>query len=144
MVIRPRKATKWFINANIVGGGATSAVNEMDDFRGFLGFGLMFGNMQNWGWYTRLNLEGQQGDLHILDRVTITAGLTKRLCTPLYLYTGAGYAYYKTWNMNMATFDLGLLLKPTANFNMNLGLSGLKGTGNRFGANLSVGFGVSF
>ena len=124
------------------------------------GFGLMFGQMKNWGWYAKALIMPSD-----YFGSSATAGITKRLGRFLHLYTGIGYAsteeYYEYYEYyyngyyhenrlregydyrDSFMLDLGLLIKPTQRFNINVGCSGYTDF-NIFGLQLNVGVGVSF
>ena len=107
MVIRPRKATKWFINASAHFGVVEELPGFHNLFNHHLGLGLMFGQTKNWGWYTRVfvneNLNYSKmrvdsdgdgiGEDHRVDvaKLALAVGVTKRLVNPLYLYAGVGF-----------------------------------------------------
>lgn len=115
MVIRTRKATKWFINASAHFGMLSELPGSRYLFGLYyhhLGLGLMFGQTKNWGWYTRIsvanngpmvkagyaffyidNKKGDYEDRHYLDvtKLALAVGVTKRLVNPLYLYAGVGF-----------------------------------------------------
>ena len=105
MVIRTRKATKWFINAS-------AHLGMVSDLPGFpyylfnhhLGLGLMFGQTKNWGWYTRVSVNENFNDSYMyvdewyieehhvdVAKLALAVGVTKRLANPLYLYAGVGF-----------------------------------------------------
>ncbi len=139
MVFHMKKDTKWFINVFFLGG--QSPVEET------AGIGLMFGQTMNWGWYAKTSID------FISDEPlpSISAGLTKRLTNLFHLYAGLGYVYYIDWTpyefpnnyYDMMMFDLGFLIKPHKNFNINIGTS-LFTDFDKFGFSVNVGLGVSF
>lgn len=89
--------------------------------------GLMFGTIANWGWYVKpLYCFESEG-------FSLTAGITKKITEPLYLYAGIGFTTIKVtdkWddeNSLIPKVDLGLLIRPTTHFNINFGCSGFWG-----------------
>ena len=108
MVIRTRRATKWFINASAHLGLVHDLPGFPYLFNHHLGLGLMFGQTKNWGWYTRVSVnenfndsymyvdpdgDGYRDDCHYVDvvKLALAVGVTKRLSNPLYLYSGVGF-----------------------------------------------------
>lgn len=76
------KTDSWFIDA-------AYAINFGEDIT-FSRAGLMGGYLGNWGGYARVMLPFGGG---IEDHTpSVTAGVIKRVCKPLYVYFGAGYA----------------------------------------------------
>ena len=140
MVIRPRKATKWFVNAN-----ASIGAGFFDELLGACGLGVTVGMTQNWGWYAKFALmqvdfpfnEGSQG-------FSATAGFIKKLTTPLYMYAGGGYIYHNGIKKGLPLVDLGFLVKPTSKFNINVGITGFPEVYDTYFFSLNLGFGVSF
>lgn len=79
------KSNYWFVNA----------VAQYDD--GCLGAGVMFGQLDKWGWYGKAVMDFTYFDGHF-DEVsygpTISAGVIKRVSKSSYMYLGIGYSNY--------------------------------------------------
>ncbi len=96
--------------------------------------GLMAGYLGNWGGYLKVTsiLTSRNYSLY----PAVTAGATKRICRWLHAYLGVGTGpnYYDEYWFAM---DLGLMIKPTKHFNINLGLGVVDFPGFQFGLGYS-------
>lgn len=70
----------WFVNA----------VTQYND--GGIGAGVMFGQLNKWGWYGKAVMDFCNVDDEDVNNIpTITAGVVKRISKPFYMYFGIGY-----------------------------------------------------
>lgn len=126
MLVKMKKR-EWFLN--LAGGYSFEQDNPYRDNTIKSGgkIGLMFGTISNWGWYVK--------PLYCIESegFSLAAGITKRFSQPLFLYAGIGFTtikatdYWDDENSSIPKVDLGLLIRPTTHFNINLGCSGFLG-----------------
>lgn len=119
-LIKMNKATPWTVTA-------VAAYNiEGDIFAG-----IMAGYLGNWGGYFKL--AGGTGAL-------FTIGVTKRIISPLHFYFGVG-AGVDSSSCEVYAADLGFVIKPTRNLNINLGVMMGGGISSEvFAPQLGIGF----
>ena len=126
MLVKMKKR-EWFLN--LAGGYSfendtypNNTIHEDGEI------GLMFGTIANWGWYVK--------PLYCIESegFSLAAGITKKITEPLYLYAGIGFTtilaendWYDDTESVVPKVDLGLLIRPTTHFNINLGCSGFWG-----------------
>lgn len=130
----------WFLDA-------AYAIN-FGDFT-FSRAGLMGGYLGNWGGYARVMLPFGG---HIDDNIpSATAGVTKQVAKPVFLYLGAGYApvfgeYWYGWSgyeyKDGAMFEAGAIFKYNkVNFSVGYSFSSsFSGAYTNHSAQLSVGY----
>ena len=110
----------WFVNAV-----AQSGSDEV----GVMGAGIMFGKLSKWGWYGKVVMDFTAFEDFDDSSFgpSISAGVTKRLTKPTYLYLGAGYTnlyedyYYELENYDAVLFELGAIHR-LGNFSLNYGV----------------------
>ena len=140
------KGTRWFLNPVF----SYSILPEFDE--GMCRFGLMFGTINNWGWYVKAML-GFWDD----PELAITAGVTKRISNSTYLYAGLGgaavryydkyyssrYSYEEEAYITGFMFDFGAIIKLSNHFNINLGCPISYGD-DEYEVEPTIGFGYIF
>ena len=128
MLVKMR-GTRWFLNPVY----SFSILPEFDEV--LCRIGVMFGTINNWGWYVKYIVGFAD-----YGEPALTAGVTKRISKSTYLYAGLGYAavryedyhyyynsggyyrdYYEYHNTGGFMFDFGAIIKLSNHFNINLG-----------------------
>ncbi|MDE5783970.1 MAG: carboxypeptidase-like regulatory domain-containing protein [Prevotella sp.] len=113
------KSSHWFVNA----------VAQCDD--DCLGAGVMFGQLNKWGWYGKTVMDYSCLDDYYYDvsyGSTISVGVIKRVSKSFYMYLGGGYTnYYREndrydlENHAAALLEIGALHR-IGHFNLNYGV----------------------